>query len=178
VIERQTPATPSCRSQGFQYVLATHILIGMSVRDRVHQTRPISPAAGAWLALVVAADHVMSFTEGVCEEHGITGDQYNVLRILRGARPHGLDRGQITARLARRAPDMTRMLDRLERQRLVRRERGADDARRSIAQITDAGIRLLDRMQPRMEAAMADATAALTTDQLRTLAELCDALVP
>jgi DNA-binding MarR family transcriptional regulator len=150
----------------------------MTVRDRVRQTRSISPAAAAWLGLVVATDHVTAYTEGVCEEHGITGDQYNVLRILRGSRPHGLDRGEITARLARRAPDMTRMLDRLERQRLVRRKRGGDDARRSVAQITDAGARLLERMEPLMEAAMAEATAALTGEQLRRLAELCDALVP
>jgi MarR family transcriptional regulator, organic hydroperoxide resistance regulator len=150
----------------------------MSVRARVRQTGSISPAAAAWLGLVVAADHVTAHTQTVCEEHGITGDQYNVLRILRGSRPHGLDRGEITARLARRAPDMTRMLDRLEHHRLVRRARGVDDARRSVAQITDAGLRLLDRMQPHMETAMRDATMALTSEQLRTLAELCDALVP
>ncbi|HKN69302.1 MAG TPA: MarR family transcriptional regulator [Gemmatimonadaceae bacterium] len=149
----------------------------MTIRDRVRQTRFPSPAAAAWVGLVVAADHVTSFTDTVCARHGITGDQYNVLRILRGARTDGLARGEITARLARRAPDMTRMLDRLERGHLVRRVRGADDARRSVARITPAGLRLLERLDPEIETAMATATVALTRAELRQLWELCDKLV-
>jgi DNA-binding MarR family transcriptional regulator len=144
----------------------------------VQQARFPSPAAAAWVGLVVAADHVTRATDLVCARHGITGDQYNVLRILRGARPTGLGRGDITARLARRAPDTTRMLDRLERRRLVRRGRGIEDARRSVARITDAGLRLLDRLEPEIEAAMADAMAALTAAELRQLWQLCDRLVP
>ena len=149
----------------------------MTVRNRVRQTRFPSPAAAAWVGLVVAADHVTSFTETVCQRHGITGDQYNVLRILRGARPDGLARGEITARLARRAPDMTRMLDRLERARLVERVRGGDDARRSVARITATGLRLLERLDPDIEIAMATATAALTSAELRQLCTLCNKLV-
>ena len=149
----------------------------MSIRDRVRQTRFPSPAAEAWVGLVVAADYVTSFTETACANHGITGDQYNVLRILRGAGPDGLARGEITARLARRAPDTTRMLDRLERARLVQRVRGADDARRSVARITAAGLRLLDRLDPEIETAMASATAALTRAELNQLWELCNKLV-
>ena len=143
----------------------------------MRQTRFPSPAAEAWVGLVVAADYVTSFTETACANHGITGDQYNVLRILRGAGPDGLARGEITARLARRAPDTTRMLDRLERARLVQRVRGADDARRSVARITAAGLRLLDRLDPEIETAMASATAALTRAELGQLWELCNKLV-
>jgi len=149
----------------------------MSVRDRVRQTRFPSPAAEAWVGLVVAADYVTSFTETACANHSITGDQYNVLRILRGAGPDGLARGEITARLARRAPDTTRMLDRLERSRLVQRVRGADDARRSVARITAAGLRLLERLDPEIESAMASATMALTRAELGQLWELCNKLV-
>jgi DNA-binding MarR family transcriptional regulator len=149
----------------------------MATRMRVHQTQFTSPAAAAWVGLVVAADHVTSATEVVCERHGITGDQYNVLRILRGARPDGLARGEITARLARRAPDTTRMLDRLETRQLVQRIRGTDDARRSVARITSAGLRLLERLDPEIEAAMATATAALTRAELLQLWKLCDRLV-
>ena len=149
----------------------------MTIRDRVRQARFPSPTAAAWVGLVVAADHVTSFTESVCERHGITGDQYNVLRILRGARPNGLARGEITGRLARRAPDTTRMLDRLERGELVQRVRGTDDARRSVARITAAGLRLLERLDPEIEIAMATATAALTRAELRQLWTLCNKLV-
>jgi len=149
----------------------------MSIRDRVRQTRFPSPTAAAWVGLVVAADFVTSFTETECARRGITGDQYNVLRILRGAEPDGLARGEITARLARRAPDTTRMLDRLQRAHLVQRVRGADDARRSVARITAVGLRLLEQLDPEIEAAMATATAALTRAELRQLWTLCDKLV-
>jgi len=149
----------------------------VTVRDRVRQTRFATPAAAAWVGLVVAADHVTSFTEIECARHGITGDQYNVLRILRGAHPDGLARGEITARLARRAPDTTRMLDRLQRSHLVQRGRGIDDARRSVARITAAGLRLLEQLDPEIETAMATATAALSRAELRQLWELCNKLV-
>jgi DNA-binding MarR family transcriptional regulator len=174
---RLAPARRTLGETRLALCVANTYYSSMTARDRGHQTRFATPAAGAWVGLVVASDHVTAYTEAVCDRHGITGDQYNVLRILRGARPAGLDRGEITARLARRAPDMTRMIDRLARRRLVRRLRGADDARRSVAQITPAGLRLLALMEPEIEAAMADATAALTTAELRQLWQLCHKLV-
>src|SRR5215204_2537155 len=57
----------------------------------------------------------------VCRKHGVTHDQYNILRILRGVHPTGHPRCEITKRLISRAPDVTRLLDRLVRQGLVER---------------------------------------------------------
>lgn len=150
----------------------------MSIVSRVQQKQFSSAAAQAWVSVVVAGDRLTQEAEAVFGHHGVTGDQYNVLRILRGAYPGGLARGEITQRLMRQAPDTTRMLDRLERAGLVERRRDTEDARRSIAGITREGIQLLERVDPQIERVMEMAMAPLEAAQLEQLARLCDALVP
>jgi DNA-binding MarR family transcriptional regulator len=150
----------------------------MSLVERIQSRGFPSAVAQAWVSVVIAGDRLTQQAEQLFAEHGITGDQFNVLRILRGADPGGLARGEITQRLMRRAPDTTRMLDRLERAGLIRRVRGTDDARRSIARITGDGLALLERLDPQVEQVMATAMAPLDEAQLRELARLCAALVP
>lgn len=149
----------------------------MSIAERIQQRHFSSLVSEAWVSVVVAADYLTQQTDEILNSHGITGDQYNVLRILRGAQPDGLARGEITERLMRRSPDTTRMLDRLERAGLVERRPGIHDARLSIARITTPGLELLDTVDPEIERVMEEATASLTPAQLRQLAKLCDALV-
>lgn len=149
----------------------------MSVHERLLTQGFTGAAAEAWVTVVVAGEHLTQGAEEVFRRNGVTGDQYNVLRILRGAMPGGLARGEITRRMMRRAPDMTRMLDRLERGGLVERGRGTDDARRSVARITPAGRSLLQRVDPELEQAMLAATSALKTAELRELARLCGQLL-
>lgn len=149
----------------------------MSIRGRIRQARFTGAASEAWVSVVVAADHLTQQAEGVFKRHGITGDQYNVLRILRGAGSDGLARGEITGRLMRRSPDTTRMLDRLERAGLVERGPGTEDARLSVARIVDRGLDLLEAVDPEIEEVMATATEPLGERQLQQLARLCDMLV-
>jgi DNA-binding MarR family transcriptional regulator len=151
----------------------------MPVRDRVALSRDFANAVTeAWVSLIVAADRAVQRAEAVCARHGITEGQYNVLRILRGVHPRGHPRSEITRRLLRRAPDVTRLLDRLERKGLVERSRSSGDRRLSVARITSAGLALLERIDPELEREMAQVMAPLSEAQLRTLARLCDALVP
>ena len=81
-----------------------------------------------------------------CGERGITQAQYNVLRILRGAHPAGYPRGEISARMVDRAPDVTRLIDRLESAGLVERVKAANDRRLSVTRITRAGLSLLAKL--------------------------------
>lgn len=127
---------------------------------------------------MVAADHLEQAFEAICARHGITGQQFNVLRILRGIHPCGHPRGEVARRCIHRAPDVTRILDRLARQGLVARGRNPEDRRLSVATITRAGLALLARLDPEIERAMAAATKRLSQAQLRQLARLCDGLVP
>ena len=150
----------------------------MPIRERVQQRRFKSPAAEALVSVVVAAEHFTQQADGLCARHGITGDQMNVLRILRGVHPEGHPRYEVARRLMGRSPDVTRLLDRLERQGLVQRERSGDDGRVSVARITKAGLKLLATIDPELNELMQSVTRPLSQADLRQLARLCDALVP
>jgi DNA-binding MarR family transcriptional regulator len=150
----------------------------MPIRERLQQRRFPSLADEAVVSLMVAAEHFDQAVAPVWERHGITADQYNVLRILRGVYPGGHPRNEVARRMIHRAPDVTRMLDRLVRRGMVTRVRNADDRRESIATITKAGLALLDRIDPEVLAVQKALTAALTEPRLRQLVRLCDALVP
>jgi DNA-binding MarR family transcriptional regulator len=149
----------------------------MAVSDRVKQQFR-TPAEAAFVGLLVAAAHVEQQLEAACAEHGITHAQYNVLRILRGAHPEGHPRFEIAERLMARAPDVTRLLDRLERQELVERGWAKHNRRHSIARITRKGLDLLRRVDPRVAQIRESALSRLSDEQLRQLARAFDTMVP
>jgi DNA-binding MarR family transcriptional regulator len=150
----------------------------MPIRERLQQRRFQTLADEAVVSLMVAAEHFDQAIAPIWERHGITADQYNVLRILRGVYPAGHPRNEVARRMIHRAPDVTRMLDRLVRQGLVARVRNPDDRRESIATITKAGLALLDRIDPDVLATQTAVTASLSERDLTQLVRLCDALVP
>ena len=150
----------------------------MGVRERLQQRRFQSVAQEALLSLIVAAEQIEQRSSAVLVRHGLTTDQYNVLRILRGVHPGGHPRREVARRMIHRAPDVTRMLDRLERQGLIGRGGDPEDRRMSVATITKDGLALLERIAPELEALQSEMTAPLGEAQLRQLARLCDALIP
>ncbi len=150
--------------------------MGEPLRRRLRQNRFENPTHEAVLGLLVAAAELRGRFDRVCAAHGITRGQYNVLRILRG-HPEGYPRGEITARLVERAPDVTRLIDRLEREGLVERTRGESDRRHSITCITRPGLDLLERIQPAMAAAMRAIGRRLTAREARALGRLCETLL-
>jgi DNA-binding MarR family transcriptional regulator len=79
---------------------------------------------------------------------GVTSTQYNVLRILRGAQPHGLTCSAIGSRMITAEPDITRLLSRLKTLKLVRQQRDRHDRRAVWTQISPAGLQLLREMDP------------------------------
>ena len=116
-------------------------------------------------ARVVEEDwaHYLKRTEG------ISVSQYNILRILRGARPKPVKISEVSERMMTRDPDVTRLVDRLIKQGLVRRERDTQDRRVVLVEITGAGLALLSRLdEPAAESTEA-AMAGLSPQQLRTL---------
>ena len=149
----------------------------VAVRHRVNQPKVPSAAEQAAVGVLIAADHLLQTFAEICERHGLTMDQYRVLRILRDAPPDGYARGEVVARCSmHRSPDMTRMLDRLVRRRLAQRRPDPDDARCSIATITRAGLTLLRRIDPEIAAAAQRLTQPLNGAQLQQLTRLTDAL--
>jgi DNA-binding MarR family transcriptional regulator len=114
--------------------------------------------------------------EAALKPHGITATQYNVLRILRGSEPDGLCRSEVSARLVRQVPDVTRLLDRLEDAKLISRQRGGEDRRYVTTRITKAGLRLLDQMQHRIDEIHQARLGHLDEGQLRRLVTLLAAV--
>ena len=123
---------------------------------------------------MVAANYVREQSERVVRAYGITLPQYNVLRILRGVHPDGHPRYEIAARMLDRAPDVTRIIDRLAEKHLVERDRGAQDRRHSVTRITRDGFKLLEKIDPQMEHAFAPMEARLNQRDAREFSRLCE----
>lgn len=146
-----------------------------SIQAEIRQTRPFaSVTTEAVVALFRTTDLVRRALAHVIEPHGITPQQYNVLRILRGAGEHGLPTLEIAERMVEAAPGITRLMDRLEAKRLVRRERCRQDRRQVLCWITSDGRRLVEVLDEPVRAADAAALSGLSRARVRELLTLLD----
>ena len=144
-----------------------------SIQREIRQRRPFpSRAQEALVSLLRTADAARRALGGTLEPHGVTLQQYNVLRILRGAGEEGLPTLEIAARMIEQTPGITRLLDRLEAKGLVTRERCAQDRRQVLCMITPAGLRLLERLDAPVDAADRAIFARLGAGELTTLLSL------
>jgi DNA-binding MarR family transcriptional regulator len=130
----------------------------------------------AILNLLVASDHLRQRLNAVCDEYGISNWQYNVLRILKGAHPGGHPRCEIIKRMLEHAPDVTRLVDRLESQGLVERVRSDEDRRLSITRITQKGLELLKSMEPRMQELQVYFSERVSRRDCRELSRICEGI--
>jgi DNA-binding MarR family transcriptional regulator len=133
-----------------------------------------NPAGEAMLNLIVAADMFRGQMDRLLTAYEITSGQYNVLRILRGAGCEGHPRCEIAARMVERAPDITRLIDRLEKQNLVIRERSDEDRRQSVTKITEKGLELLNRLDPELSEFINQTSRKMSTAEWIALTSLCE----
>src|SRR2546425_1236583 len=125
----------------------------MSLAKEIKKVRPFESAEQeAMLNLLRTADVLAGEMADVIKPAGLSPTQYNVLRILRGAGGEGLPCGEIASRMITRDPDVTRLLDRMEKRGLVRRWRGEKDRRVVCAGITAAGAKLQKDLDPVIDA--------------------------
>jgi DNA-binding MarR family transcriptional regulator len=117
-------------------------------------------------------DLLKAVEEECLDKFEVTGQQYNVLRILKSVAPDGLPTMQLGQRMISRGPDMTRMLDRLEARRLIKRERQQTNRRVVEAWITATGLALLDRMQQQILAMHRKQVGHLSPTQQQQLIRL------
>lgn len=145
------------------------------LQAELRQTKSFSSIhAEAFLNLVRTAEQMQHALRMTLKPYGITETQYNSLRILRGAGAHGLTCAEIGERLVSQDPDITRLLGRLERQGLVRRERGAKDRRVVLTKITGAGLDRLKETDPVVNSTVNTLLAHLSRAELRTLIDLLE----
>ena len=141
-----------------------------SLREEIRQNKPFgSPAQEAILALSRTADVLQRRFAELVEPHGISLQQYNVLRILRGAGRDGTPTLEIAERMIQKTPGITRLLDKLETKRLVRRKRCPEDRRQVLCWITDSGRDLLASLDEPLAASGIQAMQSLSTPEVRTL---------
>jgi DNA-binding MarR family transcriptional regulator len=145
--------------------------------DELRQNLPFrSTAQEAFLALLRTADLAKHRFSALFEPEGVTFQQYNVLRILRGAGQTGLPTLEIAERMIERTPGVTRIVDRLEAKGWVQRDRSSEDRRRVWCRITDQGLGLLARLDGPVDAADVAAFEGLETRELQELIRILDSL--
>ncbi len=148
-----------------------------SLQKAIHQKRPFESAGQEIvLGLMRTTDVVRRLFNEVYEPHGITSQQYNVLRILRGAELGGLRTLAIRARMVERTPGVTRLIDRLEALGWVERETPKSDRRQVICRITADGLKFLERLDGPVMAIAGSAADALSEKDQRKLISLLDTL--
>ncbi len=141
----------------------------------IKQTKPFkSLEEEVSLQIMRTQDHIGYAFVKLFREEELTGTQYNALRILRGAGPGGLPSGEVGERMVTHVPDITRLLDRLERARLVKRTRSKADRRVVMAHITERGLAMLARLDEPVARLTRELLGHLSHDELRQLAELLE----
>jgi MarR family transcriptional regulator, organic hydroperoxide resistance regulator len=147
------------------------------LQQELQQRRPFgSRGQESVIAVLRTADLLRRRLSRVSEPHGITFQQYNVLRILRGAGEGGLPTLEIGERMVEQAPGVTRLLNRLEAKGLAARSRGEVDHRQVICRLTAKGRSLLVQLDPDMEGAAEGGVAMLRPEDETRLLELLAAI--
>jgi DNA-binding MarR family transcriptional regulator len=146
----------------------------MKHANQSRSKRPGSPEEALFLDLLRTTDVLSRGLVTVLKAEDLSANQYNVLRILRGSLD-GLPCGEIASRMITRDPDITRLLDRLEKRGLISRCRETKDRRMVMARITPDGLKLLNRLDVPVEEAHRKQLGHLGRERLRALTELLHA---
>ena len=125
-----------------------------------------------FVAILKAADSLSQEADQLIKAAGLTAAQYNVLRILRGAEPDGLLCRGIGEKMISRDPDMTRLLDRMEKHNLITRQRQKEDRRVIKTRITAEGLKLLKKLDQPVHDLHKKQFRHMTAARLKQLAEL------
>ncbi len=145
------------------------------IREELKQTKPFfSAAQEAFLSIQRTADAISQKFEQFLKPWGISGTQYNVLRILRGAGVEGLRCGEIGERMVAHDPDITRLLDRMEKAGWIERARDTRDRRVVLTRINRQGLDLLREIDRPIEEFTREFGDHVPEKQYRRLIDILD----
>lgn len=145
----------------------------MTIEEEIKQSRFKSPQQKAVLNLLFTANYIQNKQRELFEPFGITGQQYNILRILRGQHPNRISAAEIKSRMLDKNSDVSRLLDRLIAKSLVKKSPCSEDKRASDIVITDAGLNLLKELDTSIHN-MEKKILMLSTEESAALNELLD----
>lgn len=146
-----------------------------NLKSEIAQGLPFASAEQeAMLSVMRTADVLHREFHRRARKWGITSTQYNVLRILRGAQPHGLPCAAVGDRMITAEPDITRLLNRLKILKLIRQSRDRNDRRVVITHISEAGLELLRQMDPVIDRAPEELLGHLSSSETAELIRLLE----
>ena len=146
-----------------------------SLATALKQNRPfVSLEQEVYLSILRTASELSYSVDQFFRPFDITPSQYNVLRILRGAGTDGLCRNEISERMVTPTPDMSRLLDRIEKAGWVTRKRAVDDRRQVSTYITKSGMELLERLEPSTRDFVTRLFAGTRVSDLKTVLKVND----
>lgn len=150
--------------------------MGIALQKRLLTKKFESPVHELIINVMLANTFLRARIDDAFTGSNLTFPQYNLLRILNGAYPNGYSRGEIARRMIDRAPDMTRMIDRLIKLGLVERGKSSEDGRHSITTITPPGRELIGKVNARVTAMHENVGKILSDAETRELSRLCEKL--
>lgn len=118
----------------------------MTIEEEIKQTKFKSQQQKAVLNLLFTANYIQNKQRELFEPFGITGQQYNILRILRGQHPNTISAVEIKSRMLDKNSDVSRLLDRLIAKSLIQKSQCPNDKRASEIIITESGLTLLKEL--------------------------------
>jgi DNA-binding MarR family transcriptional regulator len=144
----------------------------MKIEEEILQPKFTSPNQKAVVNLMFTAGWLASKHQDFFKAYGITSQQYNILRILRGQYPQAISATEIKARMLDKNSDVSRLLDRLIAKNMIEKKASQSDKRASDVFITQAGLDLLSAIQLRQEEL--EGIMVLTPDEATQLSDLLD----
>ena len=148
-----------------------------SLRDEIRQTRPFdSRGQEAVLGILKTADEIRWRLGQLMKPAGLSLEQYNILRILRGAGENGLPTLEVAERMIERSPAITRLLDKLEKKGFIRRLRCTKDRRLVYCVIMDDGLAALDSLEGNLAAESARFEKGIEEREFESVIQTLDRL--
>lgn len=148
--------------------------MGEALKRRLKTKKFQNPEEEAVLSLLVAAGYLEAKMDRECAQFGISHQQYNILRILKGVYPDGHPCGEIAARMLHPSPDVTRRLDAMEKEGLIERHRSTDDRRVVVTRITEKGLEVLESMAVVLVQRQEEIRRKFTAEECQELTRLCE----
>ena len=147
----------------------------MKIEELIKQTKFVSPLQKAILNLIYTYNWQADQAAALFKPFGVTMQQFNVLRILRGKYPEFVPVGDVKAVMLDKNPDLTRLCDRLQEKGWIERETNACNRRQVLLRIAKPGLELLEKMEPLLQN-QANKIGNLSDEEAELLSDLLDKL--
>ncbi len=146
----------------------------MKLENEIQMTRFVSQEQRTWLNLLVTANRCTAEMNGIFKKYGLTEQQYNVMRILRGMYPDSGNLFEIQERMIDKNSNATRLVDKLRQKGLVEQKPCVQNRRKVEIKITDEGLKLLSEVDPEMEDSIKRLFVRLNDTEIKQLDELLE----